>query len=156
MEQKRKLNTVSSFPVLDEVREDMILMQESPVFELCNVEVCDMDGNPAIQVSNDIFLLFNQQRLAALGTDTVNKWLESLTPQNDALAQLRSKCTDEQLLQFVKSKYIQSASELEAWSGYLNAHFDKEIAALAGASDKEEMKEEETKETVSTSETKSE
>lgn len=156
MEQRRKLNVVSSFPVLDEVREDMIIMQESPVFELCNVETCDRDGNKAVRVSNDIYLLFNQQRLAALGIDTVNKWLESLTPQNDALAQLRSKCTDEQLLSLVKSKYIQSASELEAWSTYLNTHFDSEMAAIAAINADKESEEEEDTSPSDSSESKSE
>lgn len=158
MEQKRKLNSVASFPEVSCDGSLAELYQPSPVDELLMVEGVDLNGNKTVKHVNDIFLLFNQQRLASLGTDTVNKWLESLTPKNDALAELRSKCTDEQLLQFVKSKYIQSASELEAWSTYLNTHFDSEIATLAALNAENESEEEEeiSSSASTTSETKSE
>ena len=73
----------------------------------------------ALSYVNDIYLLFNQKRLLSLGADTINAWLNSLTPRSDALSQLREKCTDEQLMQLCKSRYIQSPSELLAWSDYL-------------------------------------
>lgn len=73
----------------------------------------------AVSYVNDIFLLFNQKRLLSAGADTINAWLNSLIPRSDSLSQLREKCTDEQLMQLCKSRYIQSPSELLAWSDYL-------------------------------------
>ena len=73
----------------------------------------------AVSYVNDIYLLFNQKRLLSAGADTINAWLNTLTPRSDALSQLREKCTDEQLMQLCKSRYIQSPSELLAWSDYL-------------------------------------
>lgn len=74
----------------------------------------------AVSYVNDIYLLFNQKRLlSAAGADTINAWLNTLIPRSDALSQLREKCTDEQLMQLCKSRYIQSPSELLAWSDYL-------------------------------------
>lgn len=73
----------------------------------------------AVSYVNDIYLLFNQKRLLSAGVDTINAWLNTLTPRSDALSELREKCTDEQLMQLCKSRYIQSPSELLAWSDYL-------------------------------------
>lgn len=156
MEVKRNLNTVAAFPVAPFCVETSECYHASPIDDMLLVDGIDDDDNKTVRHVNDVYLLFNQQRLAALGTDTVNKWLETLTPSNDALSELRSKCTDAQLLSIVKSKYIQSPSELQAWSGYLNAHLDSELAAI-GALQAEESdeKEEEVTET-SVSDTKSE
>lgn len=76
---------------------------------------------------DDIYMLFNQSRLLAdgVGTDTLKSWLNTLTPKSDPLSELRKKCTDEQLMQLCKSRYIQSPSELLAWSEYLNDNFEQ-------------------------------
>ena len=42
---------------------------------------------------------------------------------SDALATLRSKCTDEQLISLVKSRYVQSSSELLSWSEHIEGLF---------------------------------
>ena len=44
---------------------------------------------------------------------------------------LRKKMTDEQLCSFVKSRFIQTPSELMAWSQYLMSSQDTMIAAAA-------------------------
>ena len=84
----------------------------------------------AIAYVDDIYMLFNQQRLAYAGSDTIQAWLNTLTPRFDALSQLRAKCSDEQLMAVCKSRYIQSQSELLAWSEYLNNNYE---AVLQGA-----------------------
>lgn len=83
---------------------------------------------------DDIYLLFNQNRIRSAGTDTINAWLETMQPRKDPLAELRSKCTDEQLVRFCKSRYIQSQSELLAWSGYIQDHYEDILAELASQS----------------------
>lgn len=87
------------------------------------------DKKEAVSVVNDIYMLFNQRRLSSAGADTINSWLNTLTPKSDALAELRKKCTDEQLMQICKSRYIQSPSELLAWSEYLNANYSELLSA---------------------------
>ena len=131
MKQTRKLNTVASIPAGCSCKAVAELYQPSPIDDLLIIDGVDLDGELTNTHVNDVFLLFNQQRLSGLGIDTINSWLASLTPKNDDLAELRAKCSDEQLLSLVKSKYIQSPSELEAWSTYLNTHYDSEMAALA-------------------------
>ncbi len=154
---KRRLDFVSTCPKspFSSVAE---CYKASPIDDLLLVDGVNGDNEPTVRHVNDVFLLFNQQRLAALGTDTVNKWLESLVPKNDALSELRAKCTDEQLLSLVKSKYIQSASELEAWSTYLNTHFETELAAIGALNAANEIEDETEKvsDEVASSDAKSE
>ena len=104
------------------------------------VEVSFSDGDEikkAISFIDDIYMLFNQQRLMSAGKDTIQAWLNSLESRSDSLAELRKKCSDEQLMQFCKSRYIQSPSELLAWSDYLNANYDSEVARIQAEQAKE-------------------
>ena len=100
----------------------------SIVSQFMRREVIYFDGDEkrkAVAHVDDIYMLFNQQRLSSAGVDTVKAWLNQLTPKSDALGELRKKCSDEQLLQLCKSRYIQSPSELLAWSEYLNQNFEQ-------------------------------
>ena len=47
------------------------------------------------------------------------------------MSDLRKKMTDDQLCSFVKSRFIQTPSELMAWSQYLMSSQDAMIAAAA-------------------------
>lgn len=108
-------------------------VQPSPIKEFMTEKVTYFSGDvkkTAIAYVDDIYMLFNQNRLDSVGKDTVQKWLDGLTPKSDALAQLRTKCTDEQLIAICKSRYIQSSSELLAWSEYLNANYSSIIEEL--------------------------
>lgn len=71
------------------------------------------------KIQSDVALLFNQQRLVkTLGSSTVDDWLGSLRPSSVGIDM--SKFSDTQLMQFIKSRNIQSVGELSAWSNYLN------------------------------------
>lgn len=112
------------------------LVQPSILSDFQKVKVTYFDGDEkkeATAMVDDIYMLFNQQRLASLGKDTIQAWLNTLTPRSDALAQLRAKCSDEQLMQLCKSRYIQSPSELLAWSEYLNANYEQLVGDVKAA-----------------------
>lgn len=100
----------------------MKLFEKSIVSE-CRIREVPTEKGIDKKYCDDIYLLFHQKRLENLGIDTINNWLKSLTPQSDALSSLRSKCTDEELLSLVKSRHIQSQSELLAWSNYLEQNY---------------------------------
>ena len=94
-----------------------------------------------IKFCNDVHLLFNQERLnKLLGADTLQSWLGSLD-SNYRKAVDTSKLPDEVVLKFCKSRYIQSPSELLAWSSYLNAEADNLVndynAELAKAAEQQ-------------------
>ena len=112
------------------------LVQPSIMQQFMKEKVTYMVGDEkkeAVAMVDDIYLLFNQQRLSHMGADTINAWLNTLTPRSDALAQLRKKCSDEQLMEICKSRYIQSPSELLAWSEYLNANYADIVGEMQAA-----------------------
>lgn len=92
----------------------------SPVNEL-SVECTENDkGVKEYKLVNDVALLFNQQRLENLGVDTAKDWLSNIQARLSAPLKEVPKLTDTQLLQFIKSKHIQTPSELMSWSKYLD------------------------------------
>lgn len=94
------------------------------------------DGKPTnIRVTSDVMLLFNQERLDRLGQHNVKEFLEALSPKSDALRELRSKVSDDDLVSMCKSKYIQSASELLSWSTYLNNHYEEILSDISSRSE---------------------
>lgn len=68
-------------------------------------------------ITSDITYLFNQMRLDNIGIDNINKWLSSLTPTQSQ--NITKNMSDDDILAFVKSRHIQSPSELLAWSEFL-------------------------------------
>lgn len=85
---------------------------------------------PVMKVQTDIYMLFNQQRLDKMTTEALINYLSNYTAHDDGLAAIRNKLTDAQLSQFVKSRYIQSPSELKAWSSYLMSNYDQIVSEL--------------------------
>lgn len=65
---------------------------------------------------------------------SLTDYFESLSVKEPQFSALRSKLGDEQLISFVKSRFIQSPSELlMSWSQYLMSSSDEAVAALAAA-----------------------
>ena len=93
---------------------------------------CPNGCDDAVSFRTDVYMLFNQQRLDRMTVNQLSDWLDNQTP-TDNLISLRNQMSDAQLHQFIKSRYIQSPSELKAWSSYLESEYGSEIAALAPA-----------------------
>lgn len=103
-----------------------IYRESSPIEDLLIDTGVDLqDNTPVYFRQNDLYLLFNQERLESIGSDSMLKYIESLQPQSDGLSVLRAKCTDEQLISLVKSRHIQSRNELLLWSKYLDHSADE-------------------------------
>lgn len=105
-------------------------LEKSPVDEFC-VEKLEVNGVETIILTSDIYMLFNQQRLDKMTKDRLLAYFENLSVNEPKMRELRSKLSDEQLCSFVKSRFIQSPSELMAWSQYLMSSQDEMIAAAA-------------------------
>ncbi len=113
---------------------------KSPVNEFMFQE-CDTGGEKSVRLTSDIYMLFNQQRLDRMTNERLLAYFEGLTVREPKLRELRSKLTDEQLCSFVKSRFIQSPSELMAWSQYLMSSQDEMIAAAAAEKQTEQSAE---------------
>lgn len=98
----------------------VVLFQPSVVTPLLIDEEIEPSGEKIIHFGNDATLLLNQHRLSSLGSDTIRNYLDSLAPSSSALSQIRSKVSDDDLINYVKSRYIQSPAELSAWIGSLD------------------------------------
>ena len=105
-------------------------LENSPVNEFC-FERLDKNGTEVVTLTSDIYMLFNQQRLDRMTKDRLLAYFENLSVNEPKMHELRSKLTDDQLCSFVKSRFIQSPSELMAWSQYLMSSQDEMIAAAA-------------------------
>ena len=105
-------------------------LENSPVNEFC-FDRLDVNGKEVVTLTSDICMLFNQQRLDRMSKDRLLSYFENLSVNEPKMRELRSKLSDDQLCSFVKSRFIQSPSELMAWSQYLMSSQDEMIAAAA-------------------------
>lgn len=104
--------------------------EETPVDQFLQQEI-EVNGVKSIRLTSDIYMLFNQQRLDRLSRESLLSHFESMSVNEPKFGDLRSKLGDDQLISFVKSRFIQSPSELMAWSSYLMSSSDAAIAELA-------------------------
>lgn len=107
-----------------------IVLREKAIFEPILSENVNFGNKSLHFVDNDLILLFNQERLSSLGDSALLEYINSIAPSSDGLSDLRSKCSDSELLGLVKSRHIQSRSELIRWSEYLNNCLDDVSAEL--------------------------
>lgn len=106
--------------------------ESSPVDQFMFQEL-EVDGKPSVRLTSDIYMLFNQQRLDKMSRESLLSYFDSIQVREPKFTEIRSKLGDEQLMSFVKSRFIQSPSELMAWSQYLMSSSDDAVAALAAA-----------------------
>lgn len=106
--------------------------QESPVDQFLFEEL-EFDGVKGVRLTSDICMLFNQQRLDRLSRESLLSHFESMSVNEPKFGDIRSKLGDDQLISFVKSRFIQSPSELMSWSQYLMNCSDSVVAELVAA-----------------------
>ena len=81
------------------------------------------DGS--ITVSSDITLIFNQQRLEnKLTASELREYIQRYTPNRSVYT---AQLDDDTLLSTLKSRHIQSLSELRAWTEYCMENYDSLI-----------------------------
>lgn len=105
-------------------------LEPSPVNDFIFQEH-EVDGTVSVRCSSDIYMLFNQKRLDRMSCESLVKYFSDLSVTEPKMKKLRSKLSDDQLCSFVKSRFIQSPSELMAWSQYLMNSQDEMVASLA-------------------------
>lgn len=86
----------------------------------------------SVFIRDDIYMLFNQKRLDRMSSAALSSWLQSTSTYDSGLANLRSRMSDSQLGSFIKSRYIQSRSELLSWSGYLESQYPMKSVQVSG------------------------
>nr|DAK69048.1 MAG TPA: hypothetical protein [Microviridae sp.] len=85
--------------------------------------VKNKDGS--ITVSSDITLIFNQQRLEnKLTASELREYIQRYTPNK---SEYTAQLDDDTLLSTLKSRHIQSLSEMRAWAEYCMENYDSLI-----------------------------
>lgn len=92
-------------------------------------------SHDSVSIVDDVYMLFNQQRLDRMTNAALSTWLQNTSRTDSQLANLTSRMTTEQLGSFIKSRYIQSRSELLAWSSYLESQYPELIPSDAPVGD---------------------
>lgn len=83
---------------------------------------------------SDVDLLFNQERLDRMSLAALKQKLdENISAGDNGLSEIRKNIKDEDLQKFIKSRYIQSLSELRQWSHYLTTQYANEVGNIRAA-----------------------
>lgn len=132
---KREYKTCGEYPHVDYTDKNMNYYQPSLVSSFYKEEsVSAESGEPMVVYHDPIYMLFNQQRLSKLGAGAIEMWLNQMNQSNaNPLAELRKECSDEDLVSMIKSRHLQSPSEILAWSRMMTAKIDEfkgEVAKL--------------------------
>lgn len=77
----------------------------------------------------DVSVIYNQERLNGFNPQMILDYFAS-NETSSKLAELRSKCTDEQLISMCKSRFIQTQTELELYFDHLSRSYDSEVKSL--------------------------
>lgn len=115
-----------------------VYLESTPLDSFIREEVNSSDV-PSVTLTSDITMLFNQHRLDKLTQIALVQKFDALSKANDTLNQVRAKMTDEQLVQFVKSRYIQSPSELLSWTNYLAANYESVSSEMQALIDSQKL-----------------
>lgn len=89
------------------------VVEPSLTFDLCVIENA---SDNSVSYTSDVSLLFDQQRMAGLTPDNIRKYLDSMAPR---VSSYTNNYSDDELLSMLKSRNIQSMSEIKAWSEYI-------------------------------------
>lgn len=94
---------------------------QDKLMQLATVQ--NKDGS--IVISNDITLIFNQQRLEnKLTANELREYIQRYTPNKSVYT---AQLDDDTLLSTLKSRHIQSLSEMRAWAEYCMENYDSLI-----------------------------
>ena len=83
-------------------------------------------------VCSDLYDLFNQQRISNLGSDVVRDFIARNYPTSSAISDQISKMSDDDIMDSIKPRNIQSYSELMQWSKYLEMRIENGLKPLDG------------------------
>lgn len=101
---------------------DFAVAPEFDSTEQLRVEIDDTDETRPVRYTSDIRLLLHNRDLATrAGISIASKFGQSKQPSSQ-IQQIMDKMSDSDLLDTVRSRYIQSPSEILAWSKELSAY----------------------------------
>lgn len=96
-----------------------IVLEELPT-EPFRFEKVGTEENESIRIRSDVSMLLHAADMAKkYGTGFVQSMIDMRRPKSSALQSQMDQMSDAQILDTIKSRHLQSPSELIAWSEYL-------------------------------------
>lgn len=96
-----------------------IVLEQLPT-EPFRFEIIGTEDNAAVRIRSDISMLLHAADMSKkYGTGFVQSMIEMRRPKSSGLQSQMDLMSDAQILDTVKSRHLQSPSELIAWSEYL-------------------------------------
>lgn len=92
--------------------------------------VVKSDFGDCLVHTSDLYDLFNQQRIANFGADVVRDFIARNYPLSSSISDKISKMSDEEIMESIKPRNIQSYSELMLWSKYLNSKIEEKLDSV--------------------------
>lgn len=115
---RQPVREVSLCPICASSEPDIVL-EELPT-EQFRFERTGTDDNECIRIRSDVSMLLHAADMAKkYGTGFVQSMIDMRRPKSSALQSQMDEMSDAQILDTVKSRHLQSPSELIAWSEYL-------------------------------------
>lgn len=96
-----------------------VVLEELPT-ESFRFEKVGTEENEAVRIRSDVSMLLHAADMAKkYGPNFVQSMIDMRRPKSSAIQSQMDQMTDAQILDTVKSRYLQSPSELIAWSEHL-------------------------------------
>lgn len=115
---RKPVREVSLCPICASSEPDIVL-EELPT-EQFRFEKAGTDDNEYIRIRSDVSMLLHAADMAKkYGTGFVQSMIDMRRPKSSALQSQMDQMSDDQILDTIKSRHLQSPSELIAWSEYL-------------------------------------
>lgn len=105
-------------PICASSEPDIVL--ESLPTEPFRFEAIGTEENEAVRIRSDVSMLLHAADMSKkYGTGFVQSMIEMRRPRSSSLQSQMDHMSDDQILDTIKSRHLQSPSELIAWSEYL-------------------------------------
>lgn len=103
-------------------------LAEYPEYNLPTLEVPNIDDSTKTSkvIVNEIYDLFNAQRLSGFDNDVINSIRNNIL-QSSQFTDAISKLSDEEIIESIKPRNIQSPSQLVAWSKYIQSVIEERL-----------------------------
>lgn len=127
---------------------NIVLRQSEPTDSFSREEYTDVEGEAVVHISDPVQMLLNQERLnKIIGITAAQAFIDSFRNQKvDPFAELRSKCSDADLLKMIKSRHLQAPAEILSWCRYMKDNVDTFNSELKALVEAEQAKSDETPE----------
>lgn len=115
---REPIREVCLFPICASSEPDIVL-EELPT-EPFRFEKIGTEDNEAIRIRSDVSMLLHAADMAKkYGSGFVQSMVDMRRPKSSFIQTQMDQLTDSQILDTIKSRHLQSPSELIAWSEYL-------------------------------------